>query len=193
GSITFNGNGNTGSGVTVSNSSLNASAANINAIISTSGTGFSLTNTTLEGSLTDLANVTFSSAGSGAGVMNLLDSSVVTSSNRDTMLGKSIENMTSIDMGGTAVFDDSAKDDKGWSHDYTLEYLPNHGWIFNNTSVNAGGLVQLTGVGFSNSTMNITAGGLNISQSGPLQLTSTTMNVNGDVLLHSDMDLTLTG
>ncbi|ELU3716030.1 filamentous hemagglutinin N-terminal domain-containing protein [Salmonella enterica] len=193
GSITFNGNGNTGSGVTVSNSSLNASAANINAIISTSGTGFSLTNTTLEGSLADLANVTFSSAGSGAGVTNLLDSRVVTSSNRDTMLSKNIENMTSIDMGGTAIFDDSSATDKGWSHDYTLEDLPNHGWIFNNTSVNAGGLVQLTGVGFSNATMNITAGGLNISQSGPLQLTSTTMNVNGDVLLHSDMDLTLTG
>ncbi|EGL5070027.1 filamentous hemagglutinin N-terminal domain-containing protein [Salmonella enterica] len=193
GSITFNGNGNTGSGVTVSNSSLNASAANINAIISTSGTGFSMTNTRLEGGLTDLVNVTFSSAGSGAGVTNFLDSSVVTSSNRDTMLNKSIENMTSIDMGGTAIFDDSDKDDKGWSHDYTLEDLPNHGWIFNNTSVNAGGLVQLTGVGFSNATMNITAGGLNISQSGPLQLTGTTMNVNGDVLLHSDMDLTLTG
>ncbi|EJM4069489.1 filamentous hemagglutinin N-terminal domain-containing protein [Salmonella enterica] len=193
GSITFNGNGNTGSGVTVSNSSLNASAANINAIISTSGTGFSLTNTTLEGSLADLVNVTFSSAGSGAGVTNLLDSRVVTSSNRDTMLSKNIDNMTSIDMGGTAIFDDSSATDKGWSHDYTLEDLPNHGWIFNNTSVNAGGLVQLTGVGFSNSTMNITAGGLNISQSGPLQLTSTTMNVNGDVLLHSDMDLTLTG
>ncbi|EDY2803904.1 filamentous hemagglutinin N-terminal domain-containing protein [Salmonella enterica subsp. enterica] len=193
GSITFNGNGDTGSGVTVSNSSLNASAANINAIISTSGTGFSMTNTRLEGGLADLANVTFSSAGSGVGVTNLLDGSVVTSSNRDTMLNKNIENMTSIDMGGTAIFDDSDKDDKGWSHDYTLEDLPNHGWIFNNTSVNAGGLVQLTGVGFSNATMNITAGGLNISQSGPLQLTGTTMNVNGDVLLHSDMDLTLTG
>ncbi|ELK0300924.1 filamentous hemagglutinin N-terminal domain-containing protein [Salmonella enterica] len=193
GSITFNGNGNTGSGVTVSNSSLNASAANINAIISTSGTGFSMTNTRLEGGLADLANVTFSSAGSGAGVTNFLDSSVVTSSNRDTMLSKNIENMTSINMGGTAIFDDSSATDKGWSHDYTLEDLPNHGWIFNNTSVNAGGLVQLTGVGFSNATMNITAGGLNISQSGPLQLTSTTMNVNGDVLLHSDMDLTLTG
>ncbi|EGO2478241.1 filamentous hemagglutinin N-terminal domain-containing protein [Salmonella enterica] len=193
GSITFNGNGNTGSGVTVSNSSLNASAANINAIISTSGTGFSMTNTRLEGGLTDLVNVTFSSAGSGAGVTNFLDSSVVTSSNRDTMLSKNIENMTSINMGGTAIFDDSSATDKGWSHDYTLEDLPNHGWIFNNTSVNAGGLVQLTGVGFSNATMNITAGGLNISQSGPLQLTSTTMNVNGDVLLHSDMDLTLTG
>ncbi|EKS0707903.1 filamentous hemagglutinin N-terminal domain-containing protein, partial [Salmonella enterica] len=141
GSITFNGNGNTGSGVTVSNSSLNASAANINAIISTSGTGFSMTNTRLEGGLTDLANVTFSSAGSGVRVTNLLDGSVVTSSNRDTMLNKSIENMTSIDMGGTAIFDDSDKDDKGWSHDYTLEDLPNHGWIFNNTSVNAGGLV----------------------------------------------------
>ncbi|EIM6766279.1 S-layer family protein, partial [Salmonella enterica] len=183
----------TGAGVHVTQSTLNASQAVITGTTTGGNTGFALTGTTLSGGLADLINVTFSSAGSAAGAINLLDSSVVNEANRENLLAKRIENMTSIDMGGTAIFDDSAATDKGWSHDYTLEDLPNHGWIFNNTSVNAGGLVQLTGVGFSNTTMNITAGGLNISQSGPLQLTSTTMNVNGDVLLHSDMDLTLTG
>ncbi|ECG1721513.1 filamentous hemagglutinin N-terminal domain-containing protein, partial [Salmonella enterica subsp. diarizonae serovar 17:z10:e,n,x,z15] len=183
----------TGAGVHVTQSTLNASQAVITGTTTGGNTGFSLTGTTLSGGLADLTNVTFSSAGSAAGAINLLDSSVVNEANRENLLAKRIENMTSIDMGGTAIFDDSAATDKGWSHDYTLEDLPNHGWIFNNTSVNAGGLVQLAGVGFSNTTMNITAGGLNISQSGPLQLTGTTMNVNGDVLLHSDMDLTLTG
>ncbi|EAU9427322.1 filamentous hemagglutinin N-terminal domain-containing protein, partial [Salmonella enterica] len=183
----------TGAGVHVTQSTLNASQAVITGTTTGGNTGFSLTGTTLSGGLADLTNVTFSSAGSAAGAINLLDSSVVNEANRENLLAKRIENMTSIDMGGTAIFDGSDKDDKGWSHDYTLEDLPNHGWIFNNTSVNAGGLVQLAGVGFSNTTMNITAGGLNISQSGPLQLTGTTMNVNGDVLLHSDMDLTLTG
>ncbi|ECS6407795.1 filamentous hemagglutinin N-terminal domain-containing protein [Salmonella enterica subsp. enterica serovar Poona] len=183
----------TGGGVIIRNSTLNASQAVITGTTTGGNTGFSVTGTTLSGGLADLANVTFSSAGSAAGAINLLDSSVVNEANRENLLAKRIENMTSIDMGGTAIFDDSSATDKGWSHDYTLEDLPNHGWIFNNTSVNAGGLVQLAGVGFSNATMNITAGGLNISQSGPLQLTSTTMNVNGDVLLHSDMDLTLTG
>ncbi|EKI3327481.1 hypothetical protein PEH87_005525, partial [Salmonella enterica] len=183
----------TGAGVHVAQSTLNASQAVITGTTTGGNTGFSLTGTTLSGGLADLTNVTFSSAGSAAGAINLLDSSVVNEANRENLLAKRIENMTSIDMGGTAIFDDSSATDKGWSHDYTLEDLPNHGWIFNNTSVNAGGLVQLAGVGFSNTTMNITAGGLNISQSGPLQLTNTTMNVNGDVLLHSDMDLTLTG
>ncbi|EKR5681555.1 hypothetical protein P8M99_005368, partial [Salmonella enterica] len=183
GSITFNGNGNTGSGVTVSNSSLNASAANINAIISTSGTGFSMTNTRLEGGLTDLANVTFSSAGSGVGVTNLLDSSVVTSSNRDTMLDKSIENMTSIDMGGTAIFDDSAATDKGWTHNYTHADNPNGGWIFNNTTVTAGGDVMLGGVGFTNSTVNVSSGNLSIDNN---LLTGTTITVgDGAVNVHA--------
>ncbi|EAW1231033.1 filamentous hemagglutinin N-terminal domain-containing protein [Salmonella enterica] len=183
----------TGAGVHVTQSTLNASQAVITGTTTGGNTGFSLTGTTLSGGLADLTNVTFSSAGSAAGAINLLDSSVVNEANRENLLAKRIENMTTVDMGGTAIFDDGSATDKGWSHDYTLEDLPNHGWIFNNTSVNAGGLVQLAGVGFSNTTMNITAGGLNISQSGPLQLTGTTMNVNGDVLLHSDMDLTLTG
>ncbi|EMP3060096.1 hypothetical protein WDX09_005632, partial [Salmonella enterica] len=183
----------TGAGVHVAQSTLNASQAVITGTTTGGNTGFSLTGTTLSGGLADLTNVTFSSAGSAAGAINLLDSSVVNEANRENLLAKRIENMTSIDMGGTAIFDDSAKDDKGWTHNYTHADTPNGGWIFNNTSVNAGGLVQLAGVDFSNTTMNITAGGLNISQSGPLQLTNTTMNVSGDVLLHSDMDLTLTG
>ncbi|EAA9599177.1 hypothetical protein BHZ81_29120, partial [Salmonella enterica] len=183
----------TGAGVHVAQSTLNASQAVITGTTTGGNTGFSLTGTTLSGGLADLTNVTFSSAGSAAGAINLLDSSVVNEANRENLLAKRIENMTSIDMGGTAIFDDSAATDKGWTHNYTHADTPNGGWIFNNTSVNAGGLVQLAGVGFGNTTMNITAGGLNISQNGPLQLTNTTMNVNGDVLLHSDMDLTLTG
>ncbi|ENU2135311.1 beta strand repeat-containing protein, partial [Salmonella enterica] len=193
GTITLNGSsaGN-GAGVLVNNSILNASQAIITGSSST-GKGFSLTNTTLGGSLTDLVNVTFSSAGSGAGVTNLLDSSVVTSSNRDTMLDKSIENMTSIDMGGTAIFDDSAATDKGWTHNYTHADTPNGGWIFNNTTVTAGGAVNLSGVGFTNSTMDITAGGLNITQDQVIQMDNTTVNVSGDVVLHSANNLNLTG
>ncbi|ECG1721554.1 hypothetical protein D8Z03_28550, partial [Salmonella enterica] len=186
GTITLNGSsaGN-GAGVLVNNSILNASQAVITGSSST-GKGFSLTNTTLAGSLTDLVNVTFSSAGSGAGVTNLLDSSVVTSSNRDTMLGKSIENMTSIDMGGTAIFDDSAKDNKGWTHNYTHADNPNGGWIFNNTTVTAGGDVMLGGVGFTNSTVNVTSGNLNIDNNGATLLTGTTITVgDGAVNVHA--------
>ncbi|HAC8268517.1 TPA_asm: hypothetical protein G0G79_28775, partial [Salmonella enterica] len=186
GTITLNGSsaGN-GAGVLVNNSILNASQAVITGSSST-GKGFSLTNTTLEGSLTDLANVTFSSAGAGAGVTNLLDGSVVTSSNRDTMLDKSIENMTSIDMGGTAIFDDSAATDKGWTHNYTHADNPNGGWIFNNTTVTAGGDVMLGGVGFTNSTVNVSSGNLSIDNNSATLLTGTTITVgDGAVNVHA--------
>ncbi|EFU5051269.1 filamentous hemagglutinin N-terminal domain-containing protein [Salmonella enterica] len=191
--LTLTGSAATGAGVRVTNSTLNAAQAVITATTTGGSTGFALTGTTLEGGLADLANVTLSSAGSAAGAVNILDSSAVNDANRDNLLAKRIENMTTVDMGGTAIFDDSADTDKGWTHDYSLADLPNHGWVFSNTTLTSAGLVQLTGVGFSNATLNISAGGLNISQAGPLQLTNTTMNVNGDVLLHSDADLTLTG
>ncbi|EKI6304517.1 hypothetical protein PF374_003025 [Salmonella enterica] len=191
--LTLTGSAATGAGVRVTNSTLNAAQAVITATTTGGSTGFALTGTTLEGGLADLANVTLSSAGSAAGAVNILDSSAVNDANRDNLLAKRIENMTTVDMGGTAIFDDSADTDKGWTHDYSLADLPNHGWVFSNTTLTSAGRVQLTGVGFSNATLNISAGGLNISQAGPLQLTNTTMNVNGDVLLHSDADLTLTG
>ncbi|EFP1214521.1 filamentous hemagglutinin N-terminal domain-containing protein [Salmonella enterica] len=193
GTINLNGTSVSGVALNLNNVTLNATAATIKGDSSSSGTGFSLTNMSFAGALADLINVTLSSAGSAAGVVNTLDSSVVNDVNRDNLLAKRIENMTSVDMGGKALFDDSTEVKKGWTGDYTLADLPAHGWIFSNTSVKAGGQVALTGVGFSNTTMDITSGGLNITQIAPLLLTNTTINVSGGVLLHSDGNLTLTG
>ncbi|EBS0894513.1 filamentous hemagglutinin N-terminal domain-containing protein [Salmonella enterica subsp. enterica serovar Abaetetuba] len=193
GTINLNGTSVSGVALNLNNVTLNATAATIKGDSSSSGTGFSLTNMSFAGALADLINVTLSSAGSAAGVVNTLDSSVVNDVNRDNLLAKRIENMTSVDMGGKALFDDSTEVKKGWTGDYTLADLPAHGWIFSNTSVKAGGQVALTGVGFSNTTMDITSGGLNITQSAPLLLTNTTINVSGGVLLHSDGNLSLTG
>ncbi|EGZ4525035.1 filamentous hemagglutinin N-terminal domain-containing protein [Salmonella enterica subsp. enterica serovar Abaetetuba] len=193
GTINLNGTSVSGVALNLNNVTLNATAATIKGDSSSSGTGFSLTNMSFAGALADLINVTLSSAGSAAGVVNTLDSSVVNDANRDNLLAKLIENMTSVDMGGKALFDDSTEVKKGWTGDYTLADLPGHGWIFSNTSVKAGGQVALTGVGFSNTTMDITSGGLNITQIAPLLLTNTTINVSGGVLLHSDGNLSLTG
>ncbi|HBB6657941.1 TPA: hypothetical protein G8Z02_004724, partial [Salmonella enterica] len=67
GNLTLTGNSaTTGTGVGVTGSTLNATSANITGSSNT-GTGFSLTNTTLQGVLANLTNVTLSSAGSGAG------------------------------------------------------------------------------------------------------------------------------
>ncbi|ECO9067311.1 hypothetical protein FX199_23110, partial [Salmonella enterica] len=105
--------------------------------------------------------------------------------NRDTLLAKRIENMTTVDMAGNAIFDGSAKSDKGWTQDYTLADLPNHGWVFNNTSVTAGGDVSLKGAGFTNSVVTITNGNLSIDNGGPAPLTGTTLTVDGGVNVHA--------
>ncbi|EJG5926798.1 hypothetical protein NAE50_005328, partial [Salmonella enterica] len=172
---------NSGKGVNVTNAVLNASKACI-----TGNNGFSITSTTLEGALADLTSVSLSSAGSAAGVTNTLDSSIVTADNRDNLLAKKIENMTTMDMGGQAIFDDSTKTDKGWKQDYTSSDTPNGGWIFNNTTVNAGGNVDVKGASFTNSTLTVTDGNLSLDNGGPAPLTGTSITANdGFVSVHA--------
>ncbi|ENL8155411.1 filamentous hemagglutinin N-terminal domain-containing protein, partial [Salmonella enterica] len=186
--ITLNGSAATGTGLSVTNSTLNASHATITGASTGGRAGFSLTNITLNGALADLVNVTLSSAGSAAGAVNTLDSSIVTDSNLAELIKKRIENMTSVEMGGKAIFDDSEKTDKGWKNDYTsVDTTPNGSWIFNNTSVKAGGDVELKGVGFTNATMDITQGNLSIDNGGSLVLTGSNVSVvNGNVNLRSE-------
>ncbi|EAA4943730.1 hypothetical protein DPS62_23640 [Salmonella enterica subsp. enterica] len=178
----------------INNSNLSANSLMVKGVTPGQGKGFSLTNTHLLGSLQNLSNVTFSSAGSGAGVINVLDNSIAGNETlRDTLFAKHIENMTSVDMNGTAIFDDTEKSDKGWNKDYTHDGTT-PGWIFNNTTVNAGGDVTLKGVGFTNSTVSLTSGNLSITNTGPAPLTGTNVTVsNGSVSVHSEagsIDLT---
>ncbi|EMA5121512.1 filamentous hemagglutinin N-terminal domain-containing protein [Salmonella enterica] len=192
--LTLNGTTETTTGVKVTGSTLSAATLNVNGVARVQGTGFSLATSQLLGGLADLTNVSLSSAGSAAGAQNVLDSSIVNDANRDTLLAKRIENMTSVEMNGTAIFDDSAKSDKGWTQDYTLADLPNHGWVFNNTSVTAGGDVNLKGVAFTNATVTVSNGSLTLDNGGAVPLTGTTVTVNdGAVSVHSgggNIDLT---
>ncbi|EDQ2393741.1 filamentous hemagglutinin N-terminal domain-containing protein, partial [Salmonella enterica subsp. enterica] len=169
-------------GVKVDDSTLSAASLNVKGVAKTQGTGFSLTNTTLENGLENLGNVTFSSAGSSAGVTNLLDSSIVNEANRDTLLAKNIENMTSIDMNGNAIFNDSSK---GWIAGVTSSSTSNGVWTFDNTSVNAGGDVSLNGVGFTNSTIGVSGGDFRLMNAGPVKLDGDTITSNGSVDIHS--------
>ncbi|EBP1503825.1 filamentous hemagglutinin N-terminal domain-containing protein, partial [Salmonella enterica] len=100
GKIVLNGTTETTTGVKVTSSNLSSASLDVKGVATIQGTGFTLTNSHLLGSLADLSNVTFSSAGSAAGVTNQLDSSIVTASNRATLLKWHPENMTQIDMGG---------------------------------------------------------------------------------------------
>ncbi|EAS1911813.1 filamentous hemagglutinin N-terminal domain-containing protein [Salmonella enterica] len=192
--LTLNGTTETTTGVKVTGSTLSAATLNVNGVASVQGTGFSLATSQLLGGLADLTNVSLSSAGSAAGAQNVLDNSIVNDANRDTLLAKRIENMTSVEMNGTAIFDDSAKADKGWTHDYSSVDTPNGGWIFNNTSVTAGGDVNLKGVAFTNATVTVSNGSLTLDNGGAVPLTGTTVTVNdGAVSVHSgggNIDLT---
>ncbi|ELO5599093.1 filamentous hemagglutinin N-terminal domain-containing protein [Salmonella enterica] len=193
-SLTLNGTTETTTGVKVTGSTLSAATLNVNGVARVQGTGFSLATSQLLGGLADLTNVSLSSAGSAAGAQNVLDNSIVNDANRDTLLAKRIENMTSVEMNGTAIFDDSAKSDKGWTHDYSSVDTPNGGWIFNNTSVTAGGDVNLKGVAFTNATVTVSNGSLTLDNGGAVPLTGTTVTVNdGAVSVHSgggNIDLT---
>ncbi|EDJ6546588.1 hypothetical protein CHI21_12120 [Salmonella enterica subsp. enterica serovar Montevideo] len=192
--LTLNGTTDTTTGVKVTGSTLSAATLNVNGVAHVQGTGFSLATSQLLGGLADLTNVSLSSAGSAAGAQNVLDNSIVNDANRDTLLAKRIENMTTVDMAGNAIFDDSAKSDKGWTHDYSSVDTPNGGWIFNNTSVTAGGDVNLKGVAFTNATVTVSNGSLTLDNGGAVPLTGTTVTVNdGAVSVHSgggNIDLT---
>ncbi|ECH8776905.1 hypothetical protein EQ70_23605, partial [Salmonella enterica subsp. houtenae] len=192
--IILNGRTGSGAGVKAVNTTLNASHATITGTAAKNGNGFSLTSMALQGGLADLANVSLSSAGSAAGAYNVLDNTVVNAGNRDTLLAKKIENMTSLEMNGDVIFDDTSKADKGWTQDYTSADTPYGGWIFNNTTVTSGGDVNLKGAAFTNSTLTITNGSLNITNAGPAMMTGTTITANdGGVTIHTgsgNIDLT---
>ncbi|EDE6687178.1 filamentous hemagglutinin N-terminal domain-containing protein [Salmonella enterica subsp. enterica serovar Apeyeme] len=186
GRIVLNGTTETTTGVKVTSSNLSSASLDVKGVATIQGTGFTLTNSHLLGGLADLSSVTFSSAGSAAGVTNQLDSSIVTAGNRATLLKWHPENMTQIDMGGSAIFDDSRETDKGWVANFTSDTTPNGGWIFNNTKVIAGGTVDLKGAGFTNATVTVSDGDLNINNAGPAMLQGTTFSMaNGGVHVHS--------
>ncbi|EDZ9927792.1 filamentous hemagglutinin N-terminal domain-containing protein [Salmonella enterica] len=187
GKITLDGtsewNSDKASGVKVENSTLDAQSLEVKGVSTKQGTGFALTNTTLKGGLVNTEKVTLSSAGSAAGVINRLDRGIVSLFGYQSMLKNwHPENMTQIDMDGVPIFDDQTK---GWTVDYSLPDTLNGGWIFDNTTVNAGGDVALKGVGFTNSTVTVSKGDLKITNGGPVLLNGSKVTVDGSVDIHS--------
>ncbi|EIN0011569.1 filamentous hemagglutinin N-terminal domain-containing protein [Salmonella enterica] len=174
--------------VTLNNTHTNISAHSLNG----SQSGFNLSNITL-GTNQTLANLNLSSAGSAQNAVNILDGSLfmnpavegqaVTVTVDETKLGdllkKNIENTTQIDMNGVDLFNSS---DKGWVSNYRSA----GGWAFKNTRVIAGGDVDLYNASFTDSTLNITNGNLNITNTGNVLLTGTDITANdGGVSIHS--------
>ncbi|ECC1695428.1 hypothetical protein DPB93_24390 [Salmonella enterica subsp. salamae] len=194
GKIVLNGTSESTTGLNVVGSNLSATQLDIKGVATSKGTGFALANSHLLGGLADLTKVSFSSAGSAAGVTNRLDNSIVTGDNRDAMLKKHIENMTSIDMSGMPVFDDSEKTDKGWTADYSAADMPDGGWIFNNTCVTAHGDVNLKGVGFTNATLTVDSGNLSIDNGArTLTLNGTNVSAGGNITLTANGGISYVG
>ncbi|ELJ4793904.1 filamentous hemagglutinin N-terminal domain-containing protein, partial [Salmonella enterica] len=179
--ITLNGTASNKTGVRVTGSTFTADAMDVLGMATgTNGVGLSFGSSHLNGALTDLTNVTFSSAGSVASATNSLDSSIVTADNSETLMSKwHPENQTTLDLGGAAIFDDSNEDTKGWTADFTSETTPNGGWIFNNTSVTAAGDVNLKGAGFTRSTITVSDGNFSLTNAGLVMLNDDTINVTG--------------
>ncbi|EDS1172905.1 filamentous hemagglutinin N-terminal domain-containing protein [Salmonella enterica subsp. enterica] len=178
------GNADNSSGMEVTGSNLSSAILEVKGVSVNKGVGFSLTDSHLGGGLVNLQNVTFSSEGSGISVKNLLDSSVVTADNSDSLMKRwHPDNMTQVDLGGQAIFNDSTT---GWVADYSSEEHPYGGWILGNTSVTAGGDVSLKGVGFSDSEINLSAGSLDIDNRYLVLLKGTSITVDdGSVSIHS--------
>ncbi|EGC1287541.1 hypothetical protein H8526_001528, partial [Salmonella enterica] len=190
GKITLDGtsewNSDKASGVKVENSTLDAQSLEVKGVSTKRGTGFALTNTTLNRDRLNTGNVTLSSAGSAAGVINRLDRGIVNSFGYQSMLKNwHPENMTQIDMGGSAIFNGGDEEQKGWRENFTTENTPNGGWIFDNTTVNVGGDVELRGVGFTNSTVTVNHGNLKITNGGPVLLNGSKVTVDGSVDIQS--------
>ncbi|HFE7544017.1 TPA: beta strand repeat-containing protein, partial [Salmonella enterica subsp. enterica serovar Newport] len=186
GKIVLNGTTETTTGVKVAGSSFSAASMEVKGVATKQGTGFALTSSHLLDGLADLKNVIFSSAGSAVGATNTLDSSIVTADTRDTLLAWHPENMTKIDMGGNAIFDDTTATTKGWVKDYSSDAGPSAGWIFNNTTVTADGDVTLKGASFTNATLNLSSGNLSITNNGSVQLTGANISLaNGSVALEA--------
>ncbi|HBM0248679.1 TPA: filamentous hemagglutinin N-terminal domain-containing protein, partial [Salmonella enterica] len=169
--INISGRTGSGTGVQIKNVTLNATAINILGAAKNSGTGFNLSGIS---SNTSIDKLGLSSAGSGATVTNSLDNSLIgaDASKTAALLQKHIENLTNVDMNGTAIFDDGAQ---AWDQKYQTNEHPNAGWIFNNTTVNASN-ADLSGVGFTNSSLNMTAGDLIINNNGSVLLTNSIIN-----------------
>ncbi|HAW0073254.1 TPA: hypothetical protein JLI26_004914, partial [Escherichia coli] len=190
GTVLLNGASATGAGVRVDHVQFTASQAGITGT-SVTGNGFSLTNTSLSGSLADLSNVTLSSAGSGGAASNIIDNSIVNDASRENLLNKDIGSLTTVDMNGEAIFGDSTA---AWDEQYGTASNPDSGWIFNNTIVNAGS-ANLSGVGFTDSIINIHDGDLTIANNGTVALTGTDIDVtNGSLSLSAKAGgISLTG
>ncbi|EHL7670128.1 hypothetical protein KEH73_004367, partial [Salmonella enterica] len=181
-------NASTATGLNLVNATLNATTANLSGISTNAGTGFTLNNVTLAGGIEKGANVSFSSAGSGKPVTNVIGSGVLNATTTEALMLAGIENTTQISASGMVL--GGSGDD--WNQNYTS--TKGGGWIFDGATVSKTGNISLQGVGFVNS--SVTAGQDLTVNNGDASLTvqNTTLNATaGNISLTGNAGISLSG
>ncbi|EIF6508862.1 filamentous hemagglutinin N-terminal domain-containing protein, partial [Salmonella enterica] len=181
-------NASTATGLNLVNATLNATTANLSGISTNAGTGFTLNNVTLAGGIEKGANVSFSSAGSGKPVTNVIGNGVLNATTTEALMLAGIENTTQISASGMVL--GGSGDD--WNQNYTS--TKGGGWIFDGATVSKTGNISLQGVGFVNS--SVTAGQDLTVNNGDASLTvqNTTLNATaGNISLTGNAGISLSG
>lgn len=187
-SLTGTAKAGTSTGLNLVNATLNATTANLSGISTNAGTGFTLNNVTLAGGIEKGKNVSFSSAGSGKAVTNVIGSGVLNATTTEALMKVGIENNTQISASGITL--GGSGDD--WTQNYTS--TKGGGWIFDGATVSKTGNISLQGVGFVNS--SVTAGQDLTINNGDTSLTvqNTTLNATaGNISLTGNAGITLSG
>lgn len=165
-----------GTGVNIGDATLNAASAVICGSAA-SGTGFTVLNITRQGGVADIANLSFSSAGSSASVSNTLGDGVLKDwAETEVLMARGIENLTSVNAVGVNInaTGDLSKDFSGGK---------SGGWLLNGASVDVRGNADFFGVSFANGTITV-GGNLNITNTGSsINLNNETVTVGGGVSL----------
>ncbi|EBL9739271.1 large exoproteins involved in heme utilization or adhesion, partial [Salmonella enterica subsp. enterica serovar Miami str. 1923] len=191
--ITVNASVASGTALSMTGVTLNASRASLSGSNRGTGTGFTLSNLTWQGGLTDINNITLSSAGSAASVINRLGVGVVDSSKLITLMKKGIENTTYVDKSLNDVVKSSLSVDGNGDINATFGSGDRPGaWTFDGIDLNATRNINLSGIGLTNSTLQA-GGGLTINDGNSLlNLSGSNMTAGQNISLTGNGGITLT-
>ncbi|EAV6571115.1 hypothetical protein FA577_24370, partial [Salmonella enterica] len=194
GTVTLGGSASDGAatGLTLNNLTLNAAYANITGSNRGGGTGFSLSNLTWQGGLTDINNITLSSAGSSRTATNRLGVGVVDSSKLIALMKKGIENTTYVDKSLNDAVKSNLSADGNGDINATFGSGDRLGaWTFDGIDLNATRNINLSGIGFTNSTLQA-GGGLTINDESSVDLSGSHITAGQNISLIGNGGITLT-
>ncbi|HCM1919280.1 TPA: hypothetical protein N3A33_005380, partial [Salmonella enterica subsp. salamae serovar 28:r:e,n,z15] len=156
-----------GAGVQLSNITLNGDKASIKAV-SEDSTGFNISNITRQGGLSDIANLTLSSAGSLPSTVNIIGAGVMSTDEFDNDISKrKLGSVTQVDSGFLKG------NNKTYTDGLTLSAAEGtDGWLYSGVNITVtGGDTILNNIGFVNPAMlNISGSSLTIDNTGPVTL-----------------------